>query len=699
MKQLNAKIHLQFQKMCETGKLFKSNVTGSKVWETYLNSFTEENNPIFRDPNSSTHNCNLCNNFIRRYGNILAIDENYKVLSLFDNIDIDGEYKETVAQLSKLLKNSKVENVFFETASMLNKLAYGNNTATTFRLGVAKNVKRYTKDEALKYGGVKENQIMEFNHFHLDLPKKFVTTSSESLEEIQGKFRDDKNVFQRGMEEISVSTLELVRDLITQGSLLNGDTYLNSLLAFLELKKEHETIPFVDRENWYWIKSYKLPFAKFKNTLIGTLCSEIEEGLELEKCCLNWNKRADPINYMKVTAPITEKQKKADLQFLVDNGYETAFDRRFAVIDDIKVSEILHTNSGNTQLKKVSIFDDVKVPNTENKKLDFSNVPAISIDKFMQDILPNSSNIELYLENRFENNMVSLTTSNSEDCKPIFKWDNNFSWTYKNNLAGKSQIKEEVKLKGGKVDGVLRFSMMWADGNGDNSDLDLHCKEPSGEEIYYGHKVSYYTKGNLDIDITRPNGKLSVENITYPSLNLMRDGVYKLFIHQYSNRNSKGFKAEIEFEGELYSYTYEKPVYGVVEIANVTLKNGKFEINHLLAPTNEEGISKEVYRLKPNNFHKVNLVCLSPNYWNENPMGNKHYFFMLNGCKTTENIRGFHIENLKSDLLQAKRTLELFGTQKSIPPSDLQLSGVGFNSTVSDEFIVKVDSKLFKIKI
>lgn len=37
--------------MCATGKLFRVDITGDKVWEIYLNAF--EQDPVFRDPNSS----------------------------------------------------------------------------------------------------------------------------------------------------------------------------------------------------------------------------------------------------------------------------------------------------------------------------------------------------------------------------------------------------------------------------------------------------------------------------------------------------------------------------------------------------------------------------------------------------------------------------------------------------------------------
>ncbi len=696
----NNKIKEQFEKMCKTGKLFRANLSGQSVWELYLLSFEED--PMFRDPESSSHNCNTCKSFIRRYGNIVAIDSNYSIMSIFD-VDIEGEFKPVAVELSKIIKASTISEVFFETIDSLNDLPYEkvSKTNSLFRLGIDKNFKTYTKEEVAKFGIVKENEVYTFNHLHLDLPKEFVDQSGKSVEAIMAEYRDAKNVFMRAMETISLDTLNLVKDLINQGSLLDGTTHLYKIEQIIPLKKEYDSLAETQRNNWCWLKSYKLPFAKFRNELIGVLCSELSEGLDLNGACKNWNKRVDPANYMKATTPITKKQIQEAKEFVESNGYSESFDRRFATIDDIKVSEILHSNIGKGDIKSVSIFDNVKSTSTRHKRSEFDKVEEVTIDKFMKDILPSCTSIEAFLTNNMEGNMVSLTTANIADSKPIFKWSNNYSWTYNGNLASKSQIKEEVKSKGGKVDGVLRFSMMWADGNGDNSDLDLHCIEPSGgEHIFYGSKKSYKTLGNLDIDITQPNGRLSVENITYPSISKMIEGKYQLFIKQFSARNSKGFKAEIEFNGELYSYSYDRPVSGDIQVAEVTLKNGEFTIVHKLPAIDGIGVTKEIYGLESNNFHKVNLVCLSPNHW-EDSVGNKHYFFMLDGCKSPISIRSFHSENLIPELANHRKVLEILGNTTMIEPSDKQLSGLGYNNTVRDELIVRLSGshkRVIKIK-
>lgn len=707
MKEFNKKIQTKFTEMSKTGKLFRVQLTGQQIWDLYLSSFSKENDPVFRDPNSTSHNCNHCNNFIRRYGNVVSVDAEYGITTMFD-VDADEEFKNTAKALSTAIKASKITEVFFETFTELNKLPYEScsKSNTVFQIGTAKNIKRYTKEESEKYGVVKPDEIRTFNHIHLMLDKQFVDVSGSSVEAIMANYRDAKNVFQRAMETISIDTLNLVKDLINQGSLLDGATHLYKIEQVIPMKQEYDKLPESKRDNWCWVTSFKLPFAKFKNELIGVLCTELAEGEELNKACQSWNKRVDPANYMKVTAPITKKQIEEAKQFVEENGYAESFDRRFATIDDIKVSEILHSNVGDGKIKSVSIFDGVKSTSTRHKRNEFDGVEEVGIEKFMKDILPACTAIEAFFANNQQGNLVSLTTANNKDSKPIFKWDNNYSWTFNGNLAGKSQIKETVKAEGGRVDGVLRFSMIWNESGSDNSDLDAWCQQPNTERIGYStpfRKDRYgqlsSCSGQLDLDNTQPSGKLAVENIYFADQRKMREGVYIFWVNQYSARNSQGFKAEIEFDGESYLYEYNKPVSGNIPVAEVTFKNGQFIIKHLLPESGSS--SKEIYGIETNQFHKVNLVCLSPNHWGDNRAGNKHYLFMLDGCKSPVSIRGFHNENLLPELAEHRKVLEVLGTTNMIAPTNKQLSGLGFNATVRDELIVKLQGthkRVIKIK-
>ena len=684
--------------MSESGKLFRVNKTGNEIWETYLHAF---NNPlIFRDPSSNEHNCNHCKNFIRRYGNIVSINENNQIVSLFD-VEVEQEYSNSFKAVSDLIKTATVEEVFFETYNSLAKLKYEqiNKNNSFFRLGVEVNHKQYNKEEAHKYGVVKEGQVIAFNHLHVDVPKAFVDQTGKSIEAIQGSYRDAKNVFARAMQEISLDTLNLVKDLINQGSLLDGQTHLYKLNQFIPLKETYDSLAFSERDNFCWVASYQLPIAKFKNELIGVLCSELSEGKELNEACKSWNKRVDPINYMKTTAPITKKQIEEAKKFVEENGYTESFNRRLATLEDIKVSEILHSNVGKDDIPKVSIFDNVKPTSTRHKRAEFDGVDEVTIDKFMSDILPSCTSIEAYLQNTHDGNMVTLTTSNIPDSKKIFKWDNNYSWTFNGNLAGKSQIKENVKNAGGRIEALLRCSLQWNDEDTRGIvDLDLHCENSLGQHIYYGNKKPGNQSGWLDVDMQSPSG-IGIENITWQ--NNIPDGDYRFYVINYNGRQNKGFKAEIEFNGEVFNYHYPDNFYSSgIRIATITVKNGNITIVHHLP---ESSSNRDIYGLETNNFHKVNLICLSPNHWGNNQVGNKHYFFMLDNCKTPNSIRGFHNENLLPELVEHRKVLEVLGTTNMIEVTEntKQLSGLGFNSSVKDELIVRVQGshkRVLKIK-
>lgn len=438
--------------------------------------------------------------------------------------------------------------------------------------------------------------------------------------------------------------------------------------------------------------------------------------MELNKACENWNKRVDPINYHKAKAPITERQINEAKKFVEENGYESSFDRRFATLDDIKVTEILHTNVGTDKPKSVSIFDNVKSTTSRHKKSEFSKLETVSIEKFMKDILPTCSSVEAFLENRLSGNLCSLTTSNNDESKPIFKWNNNYSWTFNGNIAGKSQLAEMVEAKGGRTDGVFRFTHSWNEIEPNGSLMDLHVFLPTHNghdsgvhnnyenqnRVGWNRRQDTKTGGSQDVDYVNvaPKGYVPVENITFPILSKMPEGKYVCKIHNWSYRHSGGRgKAEIAIGGDVYQYVYPKTKNKEwVTIAEVTLKDGIFTIDHKLPETNE---SREIYGLETNKFHKVNLVCLSPNHWGDNNVGNKHYMFMLDKCKATGSIRSFHNENLIPELLKHRKVMEVLGETNKLEPSNKQLSGLGFNSTVSDELIVRLQGthkRMLKIK-
>ena len=88
---------------------------------------------------------------------------------------------------------------------------------------------------------------------------------------------------------------------------------------------------------------------------------------------------------------------------------------------------------------------------------------------------------------------------------------------------------------------------------------------------------------------------------------------------------------------------------------------------------------------------------LSPNHWDGQGIGNKHYLFMLEGCINPEQTRGFYNEFLNSKLDTHRKVFELVAGSNKVKETMEQLSGLGFSSTQKNSIIVKVEGSFTRM--
>lgn len=671
--------------------LFQTGVDKDALWETYIESFAPEHNKMFRERRE--HDCSACRQFIRNFGGVVAIKDN-QIMTIWD-IDVDvEEYTPSVKAMKKLVLSQEVSDIFL---------------SPSVAIGVDMNEEKNEK-----------SGVIFWEHLYTKLPKCFVAPEI-TIPQKMAEVRDIRNVFKRSLVEISQDSVETVLDLIAQKSLYKGEEWQGVLNQFIQIQKEHDKLADIQKEKYYWTKSLEVGpvIGKIRNHSMGTLLTNISEGMDLNIAVKKYEEIVAPHNYKRPAPVFTKKMIDAMEKQLQEDDLIGSLQRRHATLEDITVNNIIFHNQDVAQRVKGSVFDVLK-GEVSDKNKSFDKAEEIDIEKFIKDVLPNVTNIELLLENGHIPNLVSLIAPENIDAKTLFKWANGFSWAYNGNITD-SEIAQRVRAAGGRTDVPLRFSHSWNyDGMRNGSLMDLHVFLPGsdqeirmvdGKEIhdFYGngcrvgwnHRLNFQTGGSQDVDYVNvaPPNYIPVENIIFPSMSKLEDGVYVFKIHNWRLRQptNGGFKAEIAFGGQVYSFTHKAPLAHKewITLAKLELKNGQF---HILEMMENDTTPITIWGLQTNKFIPVTVMMFSPNYWDEQKgIGHKHYFFMLNGCENDTSPSGFFNEFLREEFMKHKKAFAALGDKMRVEPCDDQLSGVGFSSTKRNSIVCRVSGKFTRI--
>lgn len=643
--------------------LFVVNVDKDLLWMAYLLSFD--------DPDErQRHNCNACKSFIRHYGKVVAIDPlTYETKTFWDDVHSPG-FEKAAQEMAKLVKQAAICNIFVQDVDEFH--------------GCDHNVQL-----------LPDGTTRTWHHLYVTIPERFKFNKRnlgfDTVDGYRGDVRARKEVLERSIKELTNESVETVIDLIEDNSLYRGAEFLKGLQEFLRIKK---AAPTSNLSNYCWL-NYKSQVAKIRNTAMGTLLINLSEGMDLERAVRAYETIMAPSNYKRPTALITRKQIEAAQKTVEELGLTDALPRRHARVEDISVNDVLFVNRDTKAKMKGGMFESLMSQTTVNPKT-FTKAEEVSVDKFLKDILPGSTDVSILVENRHISNFVTLTAPENPDAGHLFKWNNNFAWVYNGSLA--DSFKEKVKAAGGNVDGFMRASLHWFN----LDDLDLHVVQPVGGEIYFGNRHGI-SGGTLDVDmnVSRPV-RDAVENVIWTDPAKLKPGTYTVYVDNFCKRENVdlGFEVEIEINGELHKFNYDKMVVGKVEVANIIVNRDKtISIKPIISEGSTSVKSTKEWNIDTMKFQKVSCIMFSPNHWEGNEVGNKHLFFMIEGCKNPDPVRGFFNEYLRSDLERNHRKVfEALASKAKTEYSDDQLSGLGFSLTQSNDVIVKVNNKSFKIK-
>ena len=647
----------QFDKMKGRG-LFRVSTPLDLLWSIYINAFPSGTDPLYK--NRTEHDCSYCRHFIRSVGDVVAIIDG-KLVSIWD-VEVGGFYQTVADRMAGTVKQFPVENVFLTPEA---------------HVGVDKNYSPAT------------DGVITWEHFFLKLPSACVASKADIPTKL-GEFRSTKDVLLRSLKEISLDSVDQVLELIAQNSLYRGEENKFAVEAFRKLKQEFDTLMILhpgyeDMFCWSRIKTVPGSVSRIRNSSIGTLLTDLSEGADLDGAVGSFEAKVAPANYKRPTALVTKAMIEKAQAKIEELGFTSALERRYAVLSDITINNVLYAD--RTAKKAMNVFESLsstvaeKVPNLDK-------VESVTIETFLANILPKAESLEVLFENRHTGNLVSLIAPVAPEAKTMFKWDNNFSWSYEGEVA--DSIKERVKRAGGSVEGDLCCRLAWEY----TDDLDFWMEEPGKFKICFSNRRQKSPcGGELDLDANGADGPRQdpAENIFYARRRTMKEGLYVLKVNNYNRRSSgTGFEVEIEFDGQKHHIAYDKALRtgDIVEVA--TIQYSKLTGFKIVKSLPSSPATKTVWSVPTQTFHKVNVVMLSPNYWDDRTSGNKHYFFMLEGCLNEGRARGFFNEFLVPELDQNRKVLEMVGSKMKTEETTNQLSGLGFSSTQRNYILCRV---------
>ncbi len=659
-----------FQAIVKAPQVFVTSIDGDALYQQYLAAFPEGTNPIFKK--QTEHECSCCRHFIRRAGNVVSVDDQGIVHTVWDDASVKAPWP------------------YSAVAAVLRYAVRLGDISDLYRVGPNENSFGAATTRSLDDGG----QALTWNHLYTgEIPKVLRVASPD---QVRGDYRTTVQVFTRGLVELSPAAIDTVLSLIEANNLYRGAEHKDAVMLFWAAQRAYRMKSPREQAVFAWTHATG-PASRFRNTVIGTLVQDLSDGVDVERAVASFEAKVAPTNYKRSSAVITPGMVKKAMETIEALGLEPALERRFAVIGDISVNDVLWVDGSVKPAMKGGIGDVLmKAVVVSNSKHDEDRAEDIGLEAFVAQVLPATTSMEILLKGEHLGNLMSLTAPVHPEPARLFRWDNDFAWSYGGNVT--DSIAERVKKAGGKVEGAaLRVSLSWFNFD----DLDLHVHEPAGgrfvgvgNRIFFGNKRGS-TGGVLDVDMNA-GGRTTrepVENVVW--MQQMPDGAYRVVVNNYSQRETAnvGFVVEVECGGKLSHFSFNKTVRDKqdVEVVTLHMKKGVIEEVKMGDPAiTASNISMMKWGLTTEQYARVDAVTLSPNYWGSNAVGNKHTFFVLRGAKNDEPTRGIYNEFLHSRLEPHRKVFEVIGDKTKCQPIEGALSGLGFSSTKKTSFLVKV---------
>lgn len=252
---LKNKINERIQKMAEENStLFLVDLNTEKLWNIYLNFFSEEEKKYL--------NCRSCKHFFKNIGNIVALNKKLEYETIFD-IEIEDEFFEkVVSELSKEVRKYPISNIF-------------KTEVRTF--GSEDN---FDKTSKIKYEHFVFKVPYKYRSFKEKSYEYYIKTSAQKKMILRTLENKRKNLL-KILENNELDSLEILKFLIDKMIYKNNE-YSKILKEVIKLKKQFDCTSDEKKSNFIWSILENIEISK-KTKNINWLINFKENDIFIKK--------------------------------------------------------------------------------------------------------------------------------------------------------------------------------------------------------------------------------------------------------------------------------------------------------------------------------------------------------------------------------------------------------------------------------
>lgn len=329
------------------------------------------------------YNCNICRDFFTRFGQLVTVDKKGNKTPLLATIKAPAFFRQAIAAVVNVVQATPIESVFYSSENFCGTAKTGEWSHPSFKTPKQCRVSSFTQD----FGQMMAVNREEYKMLHrlgYEFRPSQISRAIDLLKNDPRFKQADKHVWlaEKALEVISAGPGDIV---------------------------------------WHYAAILPSGVAHFKNSVVGALVKNLQDGKSVSACAREWNEMLHPLQYMRPQAPATEGNIEAAERIVAKLGIERSLERRYARADEVPLLWVPKHPARHS-----GVFSALR-RGKEPQPLSAGHITWV---KFYRDVLGSATSMEMCLR---PGNYAAIVTATHADAPPILKWDreelrNPFNW-------------------------------------------------------------------------------------------------------------------------------------------------------------------------------------------------------------------------------------------------------------------------------